>query len=149
MKRQDFRCGVKVLMLVPARRSKLQLEWAGPYKVTRPVTSVDYEVESPRKENLPCNLSKKWHFPSNHSSLLVVLQDTDKHEHEQETEEVDLKDTLLPPTVLPKIMGLTPNQQEDLKQLLNEFPDVTGEKLGHTAVIQHKICVMNSEPIHQ
>ena len=55
------------------------------------------------------------------------------------------------PTGLPKVMakGVTPSQQEDLKQLLNEFPDVAGEKLGSTAVIQHEICVMDSEPIHQ
>ena len=112
--------GDKVLMLVPARRSKLQLEWAGPYKVTRQVTLVDYEVETPgrRKEKkiYHINLLKKWHFPPNHSALLVVLQDTDTPEHE--TEEVD---ALLPPTGLPKITtkGLTPSQQEDLKQLLN------------------------------
>ena len=109
-----------MLVLVPARRSKLQLEWAGPYKVTRQVTPVDYEVETPgrRKEKkiYHINLLKKWHFPPNHSALLVVLQDTDTPEHE--TEEVD---ALLPPTGLQQIMtkGLTPSQQEDLKQLLN------------------------------
>jgi hypothetical protein len=150
---QSLNPGNKVLVLIPARRSKLQLEWAGPYKVTRQVTPVDYEVETPgrRKEKkiYHINLLKKWHFPPNRSALLVVLQDTDKPE--QETEEVDLEDALLPPTGLPKIMatGLTPSQQEDLKQLLNEFPDVTGEKLGRTAVIQHEIRVVDSEPIHQ
>ena len=150
---QTLNPGDKVLVLVPARCSKLQLEWAGPYKITRQVTPVDYEVETPgrRKEKkiYHVNLLKKWHFPPNHSALLVVLQDTDKPK--QETEEVDLEDALLPPMGLPKIMtkGLTPSQQEDLKQLLNEFPDVAGEKLGRTAVIQHEIRVVDSEPIHQ
>lgn len=45
--------------------------------------------------------------------------------------------------------GLAPSQQEDFKQLLSEFPDVAGEKLGRTTVIQHEIRVMDSEPIHQ
>ena len=49
---------------------------------------------------------------------------------------MDLEDALLPPTVLPKVMakGLTPSQQEDLKKLLNEFPDVAGERLGRTGM---------------
>jgi hypothetical protein len=74
--------GDKMLVLIPARRSKLQLEWAGPYKVTRQVTPVDYEVETPgrckEKKIYHVNLLKKWHFPPNHSALLVILQDTDK-----------------------------------------------------------------------
>ena len=39
--------------------------------------------------------------------------------------------------------------REDLKQILNEFPDVAGEKLGRTSVIQYEIHVMDSEQIHQ
>ena len=64
---------------------------------------------------------------------------------------MDLEDALLPPTGLPKVMakGLSPSQQEDLKKFLNEFPDVAGEKLGSTAVIQYEVRVMDSEPIHQ
>ena len=113
---------------------------------------MDYEVETPgrRKEKkiYHINLLNKWHFPPNHSALLVVLQDTDKPEQD---EKVDLEDALLLPTGLPKIMAkdLSPSQQEDLKQLLNEFPGVAGQKLGRTAVIQHEIRMMDSEPIHQ
>ena len=64
--------GDKVVVLVPARYSKLQLEWAGPYKVTRRITPVDYEVEIPgrrmEKKINHVNLLKKWHFP-----LITVL----------------------------------------------------------------------------
>ena len=35
--------------------------------------------------------------------------------------------------------SLKATQQLDLKQLLQEFPDVTGEKLGRTSVVQHEI----------
>ena len=37
-------------ILEPARRSKLQLEWNGPYKVMRRVSEVDYEVQTPGQE---------------------------------------------------------------------------------------------------
>ena len=46
-KPQDLKVGDKVLILEPARRSKLQLERNGPYKVTRRVSEVDYEVQVP------------------------------------------------------------------------------------------------------
>lgn len=38
---QNLKLGDEVLILEPARRSKLQLEWNGPYKVTRRVSEVD------------------------------------------------------------------------------------------------------------
>lgn len=80
-------------------------------------------------------------FPplSHQSSLLVLLQETRQDEQESEG---DLEDNLLPLTEQPKKItanSLTPSQQEDLKQLLNEFPDVTGGKLGCTAVIKHEV----------
>ena len=143
----------KVLVLVPARRNKLQLEWVGPYKITRQVTPVDYEVETPgrRKEKkiYHVNLLKKWHFPSNHNSMLVLVQESSQDEQEPEG---NLEEHLLPLTDQPKEVAtnrLAPSQQEDLRQLLSEFPDVAGEGLGRTAAIQHEVRVMDSEPIRQ
>ena len=43
---QALEVGDKVLVLVPTKRSKLQLEWAGPYNITKEVTQVDHEVET-------------------------------------------------------------------------------------------------------
>ena len=54
-------------ILEPARRSKLQLEWNGPYKVMRRVSEVDYEVQTPgrrrEKKVYHVNLLKKWQNP--------------------------------------------------------------------------------------
>ena len=58
-KPQDLKVGDEVLILEPARRSKLQLERNGPYKVTRRVSEVDYEV----KKVYHFNLLKKWQKP--------------------------------------------------------------------------------------
>lgn len=49
-KSQDLKVGDEVPILEPARRSKLQLEWNGPYKVMRRVSEVDYEVQTPGQE---------------------------------------------------------------------------------------------------
>ena len=39
--------GGEVLVLLPMQTNKLKLEWRGPYKVTRKVTDVDYEIQTP------------------------------------------------------------------------------------------------------
>ncbi len=38
--------GGEVLVLLPMQTNKLKLEWRGPYKVTRKVTDVDYEIQT-------------------------------------------------------------------------------------------------------
>ena len=66
-KPQDLKVGDEVPILEPARRSKLQLEWNGPYKVMRRVSEVDYEVQTPgrrrEKKVYHVNLLKKWQKP--------------------------------------------------------------------------------------
>ena len=45
----------EMLVLIPSKRSKLKLEWEGPYKITNKITSVDYEIETPgRKKEKRC-----------------------------------------------------------------------------------------------
>ena len=81
--------------------SKLQLEWAGPYNITKQVTLrlVDFEVEMPgRRKNkriYHVNLLKKWHTPANSHSLLVAFQESPPGK-EDITEEGELENYLLP-----------------------------------------------------
>ena len=43
---ESLEVGDEVLVLLPARKIKLQLEWAGPYKITRKISPVDVEVDT-------------------------------------------------------------------------------------------------------
>ena len=52
--------GKQVLILLPYDTNKLQAVWQGPYKVTRKVSPVDYEVDTWKKRK---NLLRKWHVP--------------------------------------------------------------------------------------
>ena len=139
-----------MLVLVPAKQSKLQLEWAGPFSITKQVTPVDYEVEMPGRRKTRriyhVNLLKKWHTPPNATSLLVILQDPP-----EEDEEGDLESYLLPAEdqQLATVGSLTASQQQELQQLLLEFPDMAGEKLGRTTAVQHEIDVEGATPIRQ
>ena len=81
--------------------------------------------------------------------MLVLVQESSQDGQEPEG---NLEEHLLPLTDQPMEVStnsLAPSQQGDLRQLLSESPDVAGEGLGHTAVIQHEVQVMDSEPIHQ
>ena len=103
-----------------------------------------------KKRTYHINLLKKWHFPSNQNSMLVLLQESSRDE--PESEDNCLEEHLLPLSDQQErisINGLTHSQQGDLRELLNEFPDVVSKELGRTSVIQHEVHVMESALIHQ
>ena len=66
---ESLEVGDEMLVLLPARRNKLQLEWAGPYKIMR---KVDVEVDTPGKRSSSkiyhVNLLRKWY-----STWLILL----------------------------------------------------------------------------
>ena len=67
VKVQPLEVGDEVLVLIPTKQNKLQLQWSGPYQITRRVTTVDYEVKRTgrrqEKKIYHVNLLKKW-YPS-------------------------------------------------------------------------------------
>ena len=42
-----FDVGDQVLVLLPTTANRLKLHWTAPYKITRKVGTVDYEIEMP------------------------------------------------------------------------------------------------------
>ena len=44
MKEQPLEVGDEVLVLLPVKQN---MQWSGPYEITRKVTAVDYEVRRP------------------------------------------------------------------------------------------------------
>ena len=73
---RNLDAGDKVLVLLPMQRNRLKLEWVGPYTVTRKVTPVDYEVETPGRQQerkvYYVNLLKQW-YPANPEARAVCL----------------------------------------------------------------------------
>ena len=67
----EFAVGDQVLILLPQNHHSLKLEWVGPYKVTRRVTMVDYEVVI---HVYHINLMKKWNPQSTALFAMVVEQ---------------------------------------------------------------------------
>ena len=164
---ESLEVGDEVLVLLPARRNKLQLEWAGPYKITRKVSPVDVEVDTPGKRSSSkiyhVNLLRKWYSGS--YCCFSLLQDRCGEDVplEQTTAEAGVDQAILQlredeelldwrtleGAEPPQLPGLTTTQKNDILKLLAEFPTVTGGKLGRTTVVEHKVHVEGGQPIHQ
>ncbi len=81
--------GDKVLVLLPTRQNKLQLQWEGPFTVTRKFTEVDYEVKRPgqRQEKIyHINRLKKWHCSSSALAVFTLRDQSDPGSEEEEFE---------------------------------------------------------------
>ena len=48
---ESLAVGDEVLVLLPARKNKFQLEWTGPYKITQKISPVDVEVDTPGRRS--------------------------------------------------------------------------------------------------
>lgn len=81
---QSFEVGDQVLVLLPMKTNRLKLQWTGPYKITKRVGTVDYEVEMPgrRQERkvYHINLMKKWHDMTSHSQAVLLAAGSESEE---------------------------------------------------------------------
>ena len=150
-KPQDLKVGDEVIMLEPARRSKLQLELSGPYRVMMGVSEIDYEVQTPgrrrEKKVYHVNLLKKWQKPETVEVFTALDYNQEGHSAES-CEEENLEEFLLyseessgdedgiKVDINPK---LDAQKRFSLKELLHEFRDLFGNKLGRTQAFEHSI----------
>lgn len=128
-KNRKLESGDKVLVLLPMQSNKLKLECVGPYQVTRQVTPVDYEVETPgrrqEKKIYHINLLKKWN-PALVNSALALLATIDPEQSNDSESDLDLFEWTSEETVETidgvEMPDLTPTQKQELAegpQLLN------------------------------
>ena len=162
---ESLEVGDEVLALLPARKNKLQLEWPGPYKITRKISSVDVEVDTPGRRSSSkiyhVNLLRKWYRDTHYCFSILQSGCREDVPLKQTTVEADVDQTIviedeelldwrtLEGVEPPQLPGLTIIQENDVIKLLGEFPPVTGGKLGRTAVVEHKIHIEGGQPIRQ
>ena len=142
------------------QRNRLKLEWVGPYTVTRKLTSVDYEVETPgrgsERKIYHVNLLKKW-YPAQSdvtTASLAVLGTDSETEGEEEipVTRMQLEDDLYSTGESSAVnLDVTSNLtvQQQLQELMGEFPAIFRETPGHTTVTEHEIHVGDAAPIRQ
>ena len=66
---KEFQQGQHVLVLLPSSTSKLHAEWQGPYKITKKISAVNYQVNMEDKQKnlriFHVNMLKEWHLLTN------------------------------------------------------------------------------------
>ena len=170
-KSRSFQIGDQVLVLLPVRANKLKLQWTGPYKVTRKVGTVDYEVEMPgrrqEKKIYHVNLMKRWHVtpsqpPIQAASLAMDPEGTvgevnsTDHEQAEYLEEVGWSgpsDEQFFPLKVSGVqeleLGMEEPKKGQLQEILQSFPQVLANTPGRTNLVQHHISIGDVSPIQQ
>ena len=155
-----FKPGEKVLVLFPIQSNPLQARFHGPYLVQKQVGDLNYVVQTPdrRRSTQLCHVNMLKPYVDRNTSaeigLVVPKQKVDSDQSEK------VEDTTLTPS--PKLSNsetlvrldaklghLTPQQQEDLRDILWDhktvFPDVP--TITNAAV--HDVDVGETQPIKQ
>jgi hypothetical protein len=134
-KDRQFRVGDRVLILLPANYNKLTLQWKGPFKVTKVLNRMDYEVCVNGKFKVyHANLLKRYHERSltgketeskqvheKCAAGIAIIEDDEGNDYYQDLLKVDYrgrKENLTEINIGPDI---NQEQNQQIQELLKEF----------------------------
>ena len=175
---QCFQPGDKVLVLLPTDMNKLQLQWKGPYDVTRVAGPNDYKVLMKRKETLHANLLKK--YVVREDSLIGNVVPAVQDDHRQnippgvavvEDYEPDANAKGARPSAdvpsaedLPEIGawvpkesatdlkfgdGLSTKEVLELQSVTSQYSDIFSDCPGDSNLAEHRIDLTSEVPVRQ
>ena len=168
-KSRRFDVGDQVLVLLPTAANRLKLHWTGPYKITRKVGTVDYEIEMPgrRQERkiYHVNLMKKWHVITPQPVLLAADLETKEEtpesssgEHESWSEETSDWGHISAEQFFPLVenkglqelmLDVPEPQRGQLTKVLLSYPGVIANTPGRATVVQHYNTAGDAIPVQQ
>ena len=144
---KSFKVNDEVLLLLPTTTNKLTVKWQGPFKVTRKVSEVDYEINvgtsRKRLRTYHVNLLKAWRSRENVSFFCKEVTDEipemtpDAKSQNQTWHDVTISDSL------------NADQQRQIRALLEEFSDIFCDQPSRTRLIEHKIKTFDDRPVRQ
>ena len=152
-RKRSLRVGDKVLVLLPTSHNKMMLQWKGPYEVVEVVNRMDYRVKVENRVGIyHINLLKKYEERDGVVSAGVAVIEA---ETSDEPGAVDDEELL----VLADVKGLesykdvqiceqlTPEQKEQVENLLKEYSDIFTERPGCTNLTEHKMELTSADPV--
>ena len=170
-----LKVGDQVLVLLPTDRNKLLLQWKGPYEVTSKLSDLDYKVHMKGKDKTyHINLLKKYITREDEvkttSGLLELVTPPEECQNignsltcqEQDTDSNDLQDLNEGfPNIdsMPNLShkeslkdvnvsgNLTPNQSDQVINLLGNYSTILTDVPLKTDVIQCQIKLTTDDPI--
>ena len=133
-------------MLRPIKGNKLQLNWAGPYRIIAKMNDLNYiieEDEQPGSRVVHVNMIKPYFREENR--VLFAMKAADKEEHDLPYWEGRGKVKYNPEEV--KISPvLSQEQQSELKALVTKYQHVFSNKPGLAKGVVHKIDTGDAPP---
>ena len=131
--------GEQVLVLLPTRSEKLLTKWKGPYKVTKRIGKVNYQIEIPGATNkqklFHISMLKKWH-PAEELHYHAVTDDPDNNL------DVEWRNHN-PDATLTVGAKLSPQQRTQLEVTLQPYQKLLDDKPRQTDLLEHTIPLNN------
>ena len=141
--------GERVLLLLPVKRNKLQLEWKGPFEITERVSAQTYRVLVKGKPKVfHANLLKR--YVGREDALVVA---TVVYEEPGTTESTADTVSCCPVTSKETVQDvkvsehLTSAQTAQVTQLLERYKDVWTDKPGLTSLAEFEVRLTSSVPV--
>ena len=106
------------------------------YRIVRQLGPVDYVIATPDKRKTERTCHVNMFKPYVQRNLVTNVQSTPETINTCTT---DIETPKTNPLNKFKFVGLLPDKQEELKQLLTEFSDVISDEPGKTTVMKHEI----------
>ena len=162
-KHRSFAVGDLVLLLLPTEHNKLTLQWKGPYKVSRVLNRMDYEVYKDGKYKVyHANLLKRYHdrkedVPKAKQDLeccsagIAVIEDNDVSDDEGNVDLLKI-DYVNEEEYLDKVKigpDINDKQRKQVQKLLLKYEDIFTGEPGSTNLVNHKIELTTPQPIRQ
>ena len=161
-KERNFKEGDEVLVLLPIVGHSLQARFSGPYVIAKRIGDVNYVVKTPdrQKKRRVChvNMLKPYIRRDDEEKaqpVLSAVESNPKSEEEEmckiEREEpcVKLKNSEVLAHIDDKLTHLSEKERRDVKELLNEFPQLFADVPSRTDAVEHDVDVGDTTPIKQ
>lgn len=145
-RQRTFAPGQQVLLLLPTTENKLLAHWQGPYRITRQLGPVTYELEMPGRRKTRqvyhVNLLKEWHGREPPLSQQLMVQAVQEDE--------DPPEQFFPAAVSPTELDLSHLTAQQAKEVQAVIPaGLFSEQPGHTSLVEHDIPLKDSTPVRQ
>lgn len=150
---RDLKVGERVLLLLPSKANKLELQWQGPYPVLEKVGDLDYRIKKGRVGKLyHINLLKRY---DEREGCDIKADNTANEEVVATVVEVSGEDQDLelfarhgdPVSEVIVSSDLSPGQSREVRKLVSSYSDVLSDLPGSTPLVEHHIETSTSEPV--
>ena len=152
-KPRKFNVGEKVLLLLPAKSNKLEMQWQGPYVVEEcRGNGVDYVIKvRGRLKLFHINMLKKFYEREPEKKSVKVVQSVivDDTKPVGNTDIVFLESRIDQLQNINICQELEDTKKNDLSSLFQKYPDVFSSVPGKTSSIEHVIRLTTDVPVHR